>query len=185
MNKSIVIIICILLTHAGYNLINFLRFESIRKLFYGLFSNDTNIKEKSVSLKNQILNYMKYAGVSDSHIPVSQPIGYGRIATASVSVFDNIINNSEDIVFTAYELLLEAKGNYWSRFINTINPFYWLRIIIFIPKHIFSYLGLKEESIIIKIFQLIYWILAIVCTFLISVFPDEIKAIIFSLFNIS
>lgn len=74
--------------------------------------------KKSISSKNTILNYMKYANVSDKYIPFSQTIGYGQIATGKVSVFENITNNHHDIVTSVYDLLLEAKGNYWSRFIN-------------------------------------------------------------------
>ena len=83
------------------------------------------------------------------------------------------------------DCLLEAKGNYWSKFINSFNPFYWLRIIIFIPKYLFSYLGIKEKSFLIKIFQLIYWLIAVICTFVITIFPEEIKSFIFSILHIS
>lgn len=185
MYKFIIIFIGIIFLHAIYNLINYLRYPIIENLFNNLFLDDPNLKIKSLSLKNRIKNYIKNAGVSDKHITVSQPVGYGQIANSNVSVLDNIICNREDIAYSNYELLLEAKGNYWIRFVNSINPFYWIRIIIFIPKYLLSYLGLKPDSILIKVFQLIYWFLAVTFTILTSVFADEVKHFIMSFININ
>jgi hypothetical protein len=139
----------------------------------------------SLSCKTQILSYIKNAGVKDRHIPVTQAVGYGHIASSTVSVLDNILNNRKDVASMAMECLLEAKGNYWFRFINSFNPFYWLKIILFIPKYTLSYLGLKEESVVIKIFQIIYWLACAICTFALAIFPEEIKKFIFSIFNIT
>lgn len=183
--KYLYIFLSIIGLHALYNLINFLRYPIIEKHLFNNYSSDSNKKINALSHKTQILNYIKNAGVKDKHIPVVQPVGYGQIASSTVSIFDNIMNQRQDIAANVTDCILEAKGNYWFRFINSINPFYWLRIIIFIPKYIFSYLGLKEESIIVRIFQLIYWLIAVVCTFLITIFPEEIKNIVFSILHIS
>ena len=183
--KYLYIFLSIIGLHATYNLTNFLRYPLIKKHMLNNYSNVTSKKDDALSHRTQILNYIKNAGVKDKFIPVVQPVGYGHVATSTVSVFNNLMNTRKDIAVNVSDCLLEAKGNYWLKFINSFNPFYWIKIIVFIPKHLFSYLGLKEESNIIKIFQLIYWVLAVVCTFLISVFPDEIKAFIFSILNIS
>ena len=183
--KILFVFIGILIIHALYNLINYLRYPIIEKYLLSNYSSDSSQRVDGASRKTQIRNYIKYAGVNDKHIPVVQPVGYGHVANSMVSLFDNITNNHQDVAKIAMDSLLEAKGNYRSRFINTINPFYWLRTILFIPTYIFSYLGLKEESIFIKVFQLIYWLIAVLCTFALSIFPDEIKAFIFSLLHIS
>ncbi len=181
----IYILVAFILLHTIYNLINYLRYPIIEKNLLYNYSSDASMKLKALTHKNQILNYIKYAGVSDKHIPVVQSLGYGQLASSSISVFDNIMNPREDIARLVLSSLQEAKGNYWSKFINSFNPFYWLRFILFIPKNIFSYLGLKEECIVIKIFQLIYWFIGVVCTFIIAIFPEEIKNFIFSILNIS
>lgn len=183
MFKFLTIIIGLIGIHATYNLINFLRYSSIEKLLFGLYSSDIEIRDKSIASKNIILNYIKFANVSDKFIPFSQAVGYGFVANGQASVLHNIINNRQDIASSAYELLLEAKGNYWSRFVNSINPFYWLRIILFIPQYLLSYLGVKSDSIFIKIFQLLYWSISVIFTFAISVYPDEIKTVINSIFH--
>lgn len=177
-------VIFLLSVYAIYNLINFLRYPIIEKHLLYTYSSDSSQKMKSMTHKTQIVNYIKNAGVKDKSIPVVQTLGYGQLASSSVSIFDNILNSRQDIAKIAFECLLEAKGNYWSRFINSFNPFYWLRVVIFIPKNIFLYFGVKESSIFIKIFQLLYWFIATICTFLIAIFPEEIKQFILSILNI-
>lgn len=171
--------------HALYNLINFFRYGYIERLFLGNYTNDTNLNAKAKSHKNAIINYIKYSGVQDRYIPISQPVGYGQIVAGNVSIFNNILNPRVDIATNARDLLLEAKGNYWSRFINSINPFYWLRIVLYIPKYLLSYLGIKPDSALIKFFQLVYWLIGIICAFAIAVFPEEIKSFIISFINVS
>lgn len=183
--KIIFIFSFLLLVYAFYNLINFLRYPLIEKYLLYTYSSDVSLRIKSTTHKNQIVAYIKNAGVKDKTIPVVQPLGYGQLASSSISVFDNILIPRQDIAKLATDSLLEAKGNYWSRFINSFNPFYWLRIILFIPKNIFLYFGLTESSVFIKIFQFLYWLIAAICTFLIAVFPEEIKSFVYSFLNIS
>ena len=185
MTKFLIIIIVLLIIHAIYNSINFLRYKFIEKKFLGIFCDDIKISNKSLSYKNTIVNYIKFAGVSDKTIPISQPVGYGYISTANISVLKNITNNRQDIFSASYELLLEAKGNYWSRFINSINPFYWIRIILFIPNYICTYLGIKPDSISIKVFQLIYWLIGIIFTLLTTVYTNEVREFINSILHIT
>lgn len=185
MTNFFIIIAILIIIHAIYNLINFLRYNSIYKNFFGMFCDNITIRDKCLSQKNTVINYIKLAGVSDKKIPYSQPLGYGYIVSGKTSVLENITNSRQDIVSASYELLLEAKGNYWSRFINSINPFYWLRIIFFIPKYLLSYLGVPTDSIIIKILQILYWLIGIIFTFLISVYPNEIQDFINSIFHIN
>lgn len=170
------IIIFVILLHALYNLINYIRYPNIEKKLLYSYSSDPSEKTLAMSYKIQIVNYIKYSGVKDKYVVVTQPSGYGQLASSKVSVLNNLNNPREDIAANAINCLLEAKGNYWTKFINSFNPFYWLRIIIFLPKHIFTFIGLNEESMVIKIFQIIYWLLSVTCTFFITVFPDEIKS---------
>lgn len=184
MTNLLIVFALLIALHALYNLINFLRFPHIEALLIGNYTNDAKLKMKAKSHKNTILNYIKYAGIKDKTIPISQPLGLGQIATGNVSIFQNLLNQREDFAFHAMDCLLEAKGNYWSNFLNSVNPFYWLRIFLYIPRNILTYLGVNSESILIKIFQLIYWLVGVIFTVLISVFPEEIKAFIFSTINL-
>lgn len=173
--KFLFISLFLIILHALYNLINFLRFPIIEKNFILAYSSDAANRIKAMTNKNKIRNYIKNAGVKDKHIAVVQELGYGQLASSKISVLDNILNRREDIAQIAMESLLEAKGNYWSRFVNSINPLYWLKIILFIPKHTLSYLGVDQDKIIVKIFQLLYWFIGAVCTVVLAIFPEEIK----------
>lgn len=46
MFKFLMLFICIISLHAIYNLINFFRYNSIKKLFLGMSSKDTDVYEK-------------------------------------------------------------------------------------------------------------------------------------------
>lgn len=183
--KFLSTIILLIILHALYNLINYLRFNHVQNILIGNYTNDAKLKMKAKMHKNTILNYIKYSGVDDKHIPVTEAVGYGQIASGNVSVFQNILNPRQDIALTVMDLLLEAKGNYWSKFINSINPFYWLRIILYIPKYLLSFLGINSDSLLIKIFQLVYWFLCITFTILTTVFTDEVKIFITSFIHFS
>lgn len=178
--KILILFMIVIVIHALYNLINFFRYPHIEQLLLGNYTDDVNLKIKAKTNINSILNYIKYSGVKDKKIPISQALGYGQVATSCVSIFENLLNNRSDIAFQVNNMLLEAKGNYWSKFINSFNPFYWLRIVLYIPQYILSYLGVNADSVIVKIFQLIYWAIGIICTFAFSIFPEEIKNLIMS-----
>ncbi len=183
MSNLFIILIVVVVLHSLYNLINYLCFPYIKNLFIGNFTDNAKLKIKAKTHKNTILNYIKHSGVKDKYIPVSQPLGFGQIANGNVSIFQNILNQREDFASNAMEFLMEAKGNYWYKFVNSINPFYWLRIFLYIPKNVFTYLGVNSDSIIIKIFQLLYWLIGIIFTILVSVFPEEVKSFILSIIN--
>lgn len=185
MSNLLIVFIVVIILHALYNLINFLRFPYIENLFVGNFTDNTELKMKAKMHKNTILNYIKYAGIKDKYIPISQPLGFGQVANGNVSIFQNILNQREDFASNSMDFLMEAKGNYWYRFVNSINPFYWLRILLYIPKNVLTYLGVSSDSVLIKIFQLLYWLAGIIFTVLTSVFPEEFKAFILSVINFS
>lgn len=184
MIKILKLFIFIIFVHAIYNLINYLRYSHIEQLLLGNYSCNSNLKIKAQINKNTILNYIKYSGAKDRHIPITESTGYGQIVNGNISVFENILNTRQDIASSAIELLLEAKGNYWSKFINSINPFYWIRFMLFIPKNLLSYLGVNPNSILIKIFQIFYWLLGTIFSLFITIYPNEIKKIIDSIINI-
>lgn len=180
MLKLFIIIIIFIVMHALYNLINYLRFPKIEELLINNYTDNSELRINAKIHKNEIINYIKYSGIKDQTLPAIQPLGYGQLASGQFSVFQNILNPREDIARIALDLVLEAKGNYWLKFKNSFNIFYWIRMILFIPKNISSYLGLNSENIITKLFQLLYWSIGIIFTFLISVYPEEIKNLISS-----
>lgn len=48
-----------------------------------------------------------------------------------------------------YDLFIKIMENF--------NPFFWIDIVINLPKNILTYLGVQPDKIIVKLLQLIWW----------------------------
>ncbi|NMI04821.1 hypothetical protein HF638_12590 [Paenibacillus sp. SZ31] len=62
------------------------------------------------------------------------------------------------------QILKSCVGIYRSRMWNSFNPFYWLGIVVLLPKHLFEYLGVNGDKVIVKIFNIIWWAFSSVVT---------------------
>jgi hypothetical protein len=131
-----------------------------------------------VEHKSQVIKLFKDAGVKDNVVGVAQPLGYGQIQVGGTSVFANFPHRREDIVKFTFNMFGEAIGVYRSRTLEAFNPLYWIEFIINLPKHSLSYLGVSPESVVIKIFQLIYWIAGVVVGFLFALYRPEIEKLV-------
>lgn len=119
-------------------------------------------------LCGKLKNYSKYvplvtklfksAGIEECYFAVAEPVGYGYIHTASVPHFVNLANMRKDIVSATLSGFEQSKAIFRSRLIETFSPLYWVKSAIFLPKHLFLYLGVSADSVFVKITQVIYWI---------------------------
>lgn len=71
-------------------------------------------------------------------------------------------------------LFIESHGYYRYLFLQNFNIFFWIKLIIFLPQNIITYLGLKPKKKSIKVINIIYWIFSIVFT----IYNDEITTYI-------
>lgn len=66
---------------------------------------------------------------------------------------------------TALNMFEEAEGAFRKNMIDSINPFYWVDLIIFLPKTLLSYLGISSETSAYKICNVlltfIWWVFGI------------------------
>jgi hypothetical protein len=109
------------------------------------------------------------AGLENESFHQAVPIGYGKAYTGTFKLFDNISLKNEYTINRFKLLFPEAEAIFKKRICESFNPIYWIEFIIYLPKNIFSYIGLERESIYIKITQVFYWISsAIVPYFLIE-----------------
>lgn len=78
---------------------------------------------------------------------------------------------------------IKSHGYYKYRLLQNINPFYWLKLVIFLPQNIIRYLGLRTKNQTVKFFNIIWWLSSILFT----IYNDEItsflKELIKSLFE--
>ncbi len=129
--------------------------------------------------KSRIIKLLKEANVSDSCRGDVKPLGFGMVQTTKISVFNEFSNSEEeDLVHRMVSKFYEAIGVYKSRYLETFNPIYWIEFIINFPKKVLEYLGIASESIIIRIIQVIYWIIGPIIGFFFALYRLEIQTFV-------
>lgn len=97
------------------------------------------------------------------------PIGYGHIQQKQLNLLENLLFQNTELLKEARDILFIAKGYFLTNAIQSLNPLFWLEILFFLPKAIFSAAGLESSNKVmdmgLKIAQIIYWLL-IVYTFI-------------------
>jgi hypothetical protein len=114
-----------------------------------------------VQKKEEIKSLFKEAGLKDSSVIHQEFLGFGNFANMQVSVFDNLTNRREDIVGNVQMRFNEAIGVYKKRYKESFNPIFWIDFVVKFPQHLMEFFGILPEKITVKIFLVIYWILAI------------------------
>lgn len=140
------------------NLLKYLRVKKLYKEYYAWLA-EQDKEDTFTTHRNEILQLFKNAGVKDSYIPMTQPMGYGQIAQFSASVFNNLTHKNKHIAASVDEKFLEVIGIYRKRCIDSFNIFYWIDLIIWLPKSVINYLGLSSENIFTKTTQLLWWLI--------------------------
>lgn len=158
------------------NLSNFYKVKKIEKYFLTIYTENPN--QLVYETKNEIITLFKNAGIEDELIPVTQPMGYGKLASFNASTFKCYPTALNIFAASQLQMFSNAIGVYKKRMYEAINPLYWIETFFFLPKTIFQYLGINTKTILVKIFNLIYWLIA----FFIGLFQDNIKHFILSNF---
>lgn len=141
---------------------NFYKYIRIKKLYdeYVEYINTDN--SKFIQNKEEIKSLFKDAGLKDSSVIHQEFLGFGKFSNMRVSVFDNLTNRREDIVGNVQNRFNEAIGVYRKRFRESFNPIFWIDFIVKFPQHIMEFFGVLPEKIAVKIFLVIYWLVAII-----------------------
>jgi hypothetical protein len=146
------------------NLNHFLKIKKLHKTF------QTDI-HKFIEEYQLTLTLFKLAGLEDGNV---QAITKSKLVLTNgfeefpqyekhnISLFDNLTYQHSDVTPTVNGLFLKAKGVYQNRLKECISPLFWIQFILQFPSQIMEYLGLKENNLVVKIIQLIYWGLGIV-----------------------
>ena len=160
------------------NIGRFIRINTLYKYYFSLCSPNTN--PKVWETKQETINLFKIAGIKDTFIPVSQKMGHGYIGSFKASLFDNYPTNRSNFASHYFSMFDEAKGVFKYRIYECFNPFYWIDLIIFLPRNILNYIGVSPEVRSTKILNIIltsiYWFLGI----LVAILQDKIQTFILS-----
>lgn len=158
------IIFASLIYRALINFSKLLKIKSLQKIF----ETDHNgfIEESEMAL-----SLFKEAGLKDGGIPVTiesdlvvrTPMGdIPQYQQRTISLFDNLTFNHNDIRPAVIGLFLKSKGVFRSRFKESLNPLFWIQYTLTLPTYFFNYLGLNTTNLVVKVIQVFYWILGII-----------------------
>ena len=182
MYKLIVILLFFIAYSLAWNYYSYSKCKSLYgsyKKYLDAMSSKAKYEGDIYSKKIEIIRLFDRAGVSHLCFPDVSFAGYGNFARQIVDPLDNLFNIDERIVGSVMLSFESAIGEYHQRMLNSINPLYWIRTLIFLPRTIFEYLGVKPDSVIVKLFQIIYWILNVIY----AVYSDRINPLIQSLLS--
>lgn len=130
-----------------------------------------------------VKSLIKSAGLSDSVIPYTEPIGYNNVVQGMASPIENLSNNREDIVHANLSLFDKAIGAFKKRVFECFSPLYWITAILFAPRNLLLYLGLDSDKVGFKlcniVFTLIWWVLGTSFVF----YKDKLLVLIDRLLN--
>ena len=108
-----------------YFLKNCYRVYRVNKI-YSYFSTilTHNPNNLAYETKDEILKLFKEAGVKDSFIPITQPMGYGQLARFNASTFKAYPSPLNVFVGAELEMFDYALGVYKNRVKKCFSPFY-------------------------------------------------------------
>lgn len=121
---------------------------------------DWFISDNSSNIKALLLR----AGLKDGIVASVEPVGYGHVQTANISVFDNLHVKRADILNLVYRKLREARSIYRTGFWQTFSPLFWLDYIIFFPQTLFKYLHIEMNLLVSRIIQIIWYVVVFIST---------------------
>lgn len=126
------------------------------------------------------LNDMIYLCVTNYKINTNKQISNRLIhirrlcIRANVRINDLVFYHPENSENTIQDYVIQASGEYRRLVFQCINPIYWVKCILFLPQRIVSYFNFNVEGIVAKVFNLLYWVINILC----QLYSDEVKSFI-------
>lgn len=166
MIRNILIIFLIIVVYKF--LTNFIKYKKLKryqKEYIDFLAN----KSVNPSLhKNEIMQLLKDANVKDVSSTISQPSGYGMIATYNASVMTNYPSIIVPLVKGMMELFDNGIGEYRKRYMEALSPLYWIDLIVFFPKYLLEYIKIDKEKYSFKILNIVltflYWLFMLLMT---------------------
>ncbi|TRZ77356.1 hypothetical protein D4R87_02865 [bacterium] len=153
--KIIYIVLVIILTKVIYNIRNLFWIKRYLSKYESYLSNN---KEWYIQENRQnIVKLFEKANLKDAHISSIEPAGYGLVRTGQYSLFNNPTLLREETVKLVYRYFKESQEVFKNRVMESFSIFYWIELLVYLPKEILKYFGLNVDSLIIKFFQIIWW----------------------------
>lgn len=161
------------------NAIRYYQVNQYRSRYIDWVFHDKNVNFDISKDKAIVKRLIFEAGVSDEKILLEPEIIGDNIRQVNItSLLSRYPSNSEKAVPRMMGMFGEALGVYKLRCLETINPLYWIKFFIYLPKNLFSYLGIKRHIIIVNLLQLIWWFASISITVLWVTYKEQLKTFV-------
>ena len=159
-------------------LVNWRKLIQCRR-FYKFYMNYLANKNQEFSGYIPIIKKLFYdAKLKESWLSYTELAGYGFVETGKLNLFDNMHLKRQDVVDLINVCFKQAITVFKQNIEDAINPLYWLDFIVFLPRHIATYLNVSPGKVGIKIFQIIWWLLNIIYVIFRNEFNSLFKSLI-------
>ena len=110
---------------------------------------------------SQIIDLFKKANLANKYISITVPVVGRQYERAKTSIYDNLFLQNQIISNAIHHNFKQAIGVFKRRIYDSINPIFWIELIIYMPKHTLEFIGVSGKNRT-NIFQVIYWFLGII-----------------------
>lgn len=131
--------------------------------------NSTEILEYT----HEIRVLFSIAKIQDRSISFMEPIGLGYGRERKINFLENMFVLNSEITPAVNQFFIEAKGYFKYHMLQSINPLYWIDVVVFLPKYFIRFLNMDENRKYARFLTVAYWLL----TFIIFIYEEEIRQI--------
>lgn len=114
------------------------------------------------------------AGFGDAQIQFVENAGYGMVRHGSISPLVNYGARDGQTVQATLHLMLNTIGLYSKKAWESFFPWYWAKVVVFLPRMTFEYLGVPAGSVFTKAMQVLWFVVAPLFGLLYAVYEDEL-----------
>ena len=164
-----IIAVKVALNAADYGYLSFRR-----RQFAAYVAGDQSLYAALKLSKHRTVALIQAAGVRDPHVPKVHPLGFGQVASSSVSAFLNYPSAFSDLRIAMLAAFDEALGVYRGRMFDAINPLYWVKLLVYWPTRALSAVGVDRDAVAAKLLQGLYWLALAVIGALLSLHQPEV-----------
>ena len=104
------------------------------------------IQHNQIEIKKRILK----TGLNDPLLSQMKSLGLGYAQQQRLSPLDNLLYNNIEILGLARNAMELARGYYKGQIIRSLNPIFWIELIVFLPKEFISLSGIDTDSKSVK-----------------------------------
>lgn len=170
---------CVFLFKILSNTVYYFRTRELRNMF-NAWINGT-FKGDYLTYRSEVIALFKRAKIKDQWYKIGRPVDYNTAVTNHVSLFQNFPDKEPTLAAAADFMFAEAVGYFRKGIFDSLNPLYWIDLIVFCPKYVLEYIGADMDKSTSKalyvVLNFLWWLAGIFFAFL----QSEAKGLILKL----